>query len=134
MIPANDQIARAEIAALDRRLTEAMAAQKDAVTAALNAAEKAVIKAENAAERRFEAVNEFRSSLSDQQHTFITRKEAEALFAIINTAIHRLETTGAAGVGRASGIEWLWRAVVTVGSLAVAAVAAVAVFLGVQHR
>ncbi len=38
---------------------------------------EAVNKAETATEKRFEAVNEFRSTLSDQQRTFIPRKEYE---------------------------------------------------------
>jgi hypothetical protein len=53
----------------------AMVAQEKAVLAAMAAAEKAVAKAEIASEKRFESVNEFRKTLSDQTQTFITRAE-----------------------------------------------------------
>lgn len=38
----------------------------------------AVDKAESATEKRFESVNEFRSTLADQQRTFVPRPEYEA--------------------------------------------------------
>jgi hypothetical protein len=53
----------------------AMVAQEKAVLAAMAAAEKAVAKAEIASEKRFESVNEFRKTLSDQTQTFLTRPE-----------------------------------------------------------
>ena len=56
-------------------VSTAMVAAEKAVSAAMAAAEKAVTKAEVAAEKRFEAVNEFRQTLSDQQRTFMTRTE-----------------------------------------------------------
>jgi hypothetical protein len=48
-----------------------------AVQAALQAAEKAVVKAETASEKRFDSVNEFRATLSDQAATLMPRVEAE---------------------------------------------------------
>lgn len=48
---------------------------RDNVTTAMAAADKAVNKAEQASERRFEGVNEFRQTLSDQAATFVTRNE-----------------------------------------------------------
>jgi len=53
----------------------AMVAQEKAVLAAMAAAEKAVTKAEIASEKRFESVNEFRKTLSDQTTSFLTRAE-----------------------------------------------------------
>lgn len=44
---------------------------------ALAAADKATLKAEIATEKRFESVNEFRSTLSDQAAKFIIRSEFE---------------------------------------------------------
>ncbi|MBA2682351.1 MAG: hypothetical protein H0U76_28655 [Ktedonobacteraceae bacterium] len=58
----------------------AFAAQKLAVDTALSAADRAVTKAETAAEKRFESVNEFRQTLTDQAGTFIPRGEAAAVF------------------------------------------------------
>ncbi|MEU7752715.1 hypothetical protein [Micromonospora sp. NPDC049171] len=46
---------------------------------ALAAADKAVTKAEIATEKRFESVNEFRQTLSDQTKTFIARVEFEVV-------------------------------------------------------
>jgi hypothetical protein len=45
---------------------------------ALSSADKAVIKAETATEKRFEGVNEFRQTLSDQASTFMPREEYNA--------------------------------------------------------
>ena len=56
----------------------AMVAQEKAVLAAMAAAEKAVTKAETAAEKRFESVNEFRKTLSDQTASFLTRNEYQS--------------------------------------------------------
>src|ERR1700690_3249408 len=54
-------------------------AQEKAVAAALAAAKEAVAKAEAAAEKRFDAVNEFRATLKDQQGTLMPRAETLAL-------------------------------------------------------
>ncbi len=45
--------------------------------AALEAAEKAINKAEQATERRFQSVNEFRQTLTDQAASFMPRAESE---------------------------------------------------------
>lgn len=78
-------------AGIQRGVDLALVAQKEALTVALTAAEKkaeaamasadrAVLKAETATERRFESVNEFRQTLTDQQVTFLPKGEAKALF------------------------------------------------------
>lgn len=61
-----------------RAIEAAITAQRAAIDAALVSADRATAKAESANERRFESVNEFRQTLSDQAATFITRMEAEA--------------------------------------------------------
>jgi hypothetical protein len=61
----------------------AMTAAEKAVVAAMAAAEKAVTKAEAAAEKRFESVNEFRKTLSDQTNSFLTRNEYAAQHAAL---------------------------------------------------
>lgn len=55
----------------------ALVSQEKQVNAALLAADRAVSKAELASEKRFEAVNEFRQTLSDQASNFATRNEVE---------------------------------------------------------
>jgi hypothetical protein len=59
----------------DLRYQQRFDAQSKAIQDALTAAEKAVVKAEVATEKRFEGVNEFRQTLSDQAANFISRKE-----------------------------------------------------------
>lgn len=54
-----------------------------AVNAALKSAETAVAKAEQATEKRFDSVNEFRKTLTDQAAEFPTRKEVSAQLAVI---------------------------------------------------
>jgi phage I-like protein len=50
-------------------------AQQKAVEAALASADRAVVKAETASDKRFDSVNEFRKSLSDETATFLPRAE-----------------------------------------------------------
>lgn len=58
-------------------LSAAFQAAKEAVASALASADRAVSKAEAAAEKRFEAVNEFRATLSDQATKFASRTEVD---------------------------------------------------------
>lgn len=102
---AKDDLARQQIKALDRRVTEGNAAQKEAIKDALAAAEKAVVKAEAASEKRFEGVNEFRQTLSDQAATFISRSEVESLLKGIASDVARLDNQGANDAGRSQGVR-----------------------------
>lgn len=52
-------------------------AQEKSVQAALYSADRAVAKAEAASERRFDSVNEFRNTLSDQARLLMPRSETE---------------------------------------------------------
>jgi len=120
-------------------LNAALLAQKEAIATALVAAEKAVNaalvssaqavqKAEAAAERRFEGVNEFRQTLSDQQRTLIPRAEVDVLMKSVNDKVDLLSNAyrahQAEGVGKVSG----WAAAVgVVGFIAV--ILSVAAFL-----
>lgn len=67
------------IAVQEKANDQRFEAQEKAVGAALAAAKEAVAKAETAAEKRFDAVNEFRSTLKDQQATLMPRTEVVAL-------------------------------------------------------
>lgn len=58
------------------------------------AMETAILKAETAVEKRFESVNEFRQTLSDQTNSFVSRVEFNALK-------ERLDR----GEGRSGGIK-----------------------------
>jgi hypothetical protein len=68
----------------DRRYEERFRAMDEKTSLALTASEKAVSKAETATEKRFDAVNEFRGSLSDQTATLLPRAEAEARFKALD--------------------------------------------------
>lgn len=63
----------------DRLYDERKAAAQDAITAALASVKEAMTKAETANERRFESVNEFRQTLTDQAATFATRDQFDML-------------------------------------------------------
>lgn len=81
---------RSELKSLEDRVNTYLAALKEEIklafhnaemyaSSAREFAEKAVLKAEISADKRFESVNEFRSTLSDQAGTFMPRKETESL-------------------------------------------------------
>lgn len=91
----------------DRRYAERFAAQQEALRTALDATE-----------RRFEGVNEFRATLSDQAQTFATRAQVDALREIVGALSARVDR---AEGGRA-GISTGWAVligVVSVGALIV---------------
>lgn len=80
---------------------KAILLQEKAVTAALAAADRAIVKAEMAVEKRFESVNEFRKTLSEQTNSFIPRIEAMALLKanedklnMLGTRLDKMEGTG----------------------------------------
>lgn len=64
-----------------------------ATQAALAAADRAVNKAETASEKRFDAVNEFRATLADQQRNLMPRNETELLIKALNEKIDSLNLT-----------------------------------------
>lgn len=106
----------AAFAAQQAVLTSSLQAAERAVAVALLAAEKATLKAETAADKRFEAVNEFRSTLQDQQATFITRTEA---FAAIDRNTERVtELTDRVNLsdGKGNGLQTGWQ--ILVGAIA----------------
>ncbi len=76
----------ARLEALQAQITAAQLAGDKASDLALSTMEKAVNKAEASVERRFEGVNEFRKTLSDQTATFLPRVEYTARHdALINS-------------------------------------------------
>lgn len=96
----------------DKAVNAALAAAKEAVTAALVAAKEAVAKAEFAAEKRFDAVNEFRSTLRDQQATLISKSEAEIRFKSIDDKISVILARQTQELGRSEGTTWLWGVII----------------------
>jgi hypothetical protein len=100
-------------------LTTLVDAHAERVGLALAAADKAVSKAEVATEKRFESVNEFRQTLSDQTRSFISKVEFEAVrdtnAARIADLASRLDKTEGKTVGLNAG--WIY----LLGGLSVAA-------------
>src|SRR6185369_3165104 len=74
-ISALSNFTTAESRASKEAVAAALEAVKEQSNAAMQAAAKAIDKAELATERRFEGVNEFRQTLSDQARTFMNREE-----------------------------------------------------------
>jgi len=98
-------------------------ASKEAVAAALNsvkeqssaallAAEKAIDKSEDAVQRRFESVNEFRETLSDQAKNFINREEWNANTKRLEERISTLQSRMDTREGTTQGISSSWGFVV----------------------
>ncbi len=91
-------------------ITAALMAQKEVVQAALMAADRAVAKAETASEKRFEGVNEFRATLSDQAANLMPRAEAEARMSAqaekIEAMSSRLDRSEGKGVGMSAAIAF----------------------------
>lgn len=109
----------------------AFAAEQDFVKAALAAADKAVAKAETAAEKRFEAINEFRQSLSDQSRLQMPRSECEKLIEALKERIGKIESSVQSVVGQRVGSHENLATVVAI----IAGIAAVAsaIILFLKH-
>ena len=91
-----------------KALDAALAAQKEAVLTAMVAAERATTKAETAADKRFESVNEFRQSLTDQTATFMPRTEAVSRMDSLAEKIDDLKSRVGAFQGRSAGLNAGW--------------------------
>jgi hypothetical protein len=90
---ASQKALEAALIAQKEAVREAFSAQKEAINAALASAERAVLKAEAAAEKRFEGLNEFRNTLSDQQRTLIPRAEVDVIIRGVLNQLGSVEKT-----------------------------------------
>lgn len=82
-LAASKEYLEAQISGLKETLIAQIVSQKEAINAALVSADKAVLKAEVASEKRFESVNEFRATLSDQQRDLATKNECDLRFKAV---------------------------------------------------
>lgn len=117
-----------QLQSLDR-LTEAkfvtfrtlIDSQAEKVALALAASDKAIQKSEMATEKRFESVNEFRGTLSDQTRTFISRVEFEALRSSYVDRLaelqQRLERVEGHSAGLSAGWVYLLGGIAAVGTI-----------------
>lgn len=121
VVVADKAVAKVELAAektyleaaihgLKEAFSQQIQHQKDITAQALASADKAVTKAEEAATKRFESVNEFRATLSDQQSMLATKNEVnlriKALEDRINTVVEDArELKGRSYGGREAIVE-----------------------------
>lgn len=110
-------------------IRDALAAAEKAVAAALSAAKEAVTKAEQAGEKRFDSVNEFRSTLKDQQATFPTRSEVDQQFKAITDKVDTIQTRLDRSEGRARGYSSSWGYLVGAAGLTLTAISIVALII-----
>jgi hypothetical protein len=92
----------------DKAVEAALVGQDKAVQAALQAAKEAVGKAEVAAEKRFDAVNEFRGVLTDQQQNFLLRNEYHTAHTSLLEKVADLSARIDRSEGRGSGFSAGW--------------------------
>lgn len=112
LIDANDLRYQQRFDAQTKALDAALAAAKEAVQTALAAAEKATVKAEVAADKRFDAVNEFRQTLSDQAREFVRAdymlqafEGRDQLIQALSDRIRELELARSATAGQQAGVQ-----------------------------
>lgn len=79
-----------QIAAQKEAITNALNASQSALKNALDSSEKAITKAEEANEKRFQAVNEFRAQLADQQKTFVVKEEVAFKFVAVEKKLDEM--------------------------------------------
>lgn len=114
VVVADKAVAKVELAATAAALEAATTSLKDAfsqeivhtkeLTAqALASSDKAVLKAETAAERRFESVNEFRATLSDQQRDLATKSEVNLRITALEDRINGVVEDARELKGRGAG-------------------------------
>jgi hypothetical protein len=107
-------------ASLYKHIMALSEASKEAVTAAMDAAKVATDKADAANEKRFDAVNEFRSTLKDQQVTFADKAQTDFRLSALEGKAAK-ETGKSQGVGLVAII--ITQVVLTLTSIAAVAVA-----------
>jgi tetrahydromethanopterin S-methyltransferase subunit G len=100
----------AQLVSLKEHLESRINALEKQVLAAMDASEKAITKAELAAEKRFEGVNEFRSSLDDSNKLNARQTEVDHRFNSMNEKVERLtkEMDSQRDVSRGRGDVWGW--------------------------
>lgn len=99
--------------------------QERALLLSLDAATKAVTKAEIATEKRFESVNEFRGTLSDQSNRMMPRVESEQRHQATNDRFISLQSRLDKIEGRTGGLSAGWIVLVQIISTFIAIVSVV---------
>jgi hypothetical protein len=105
------------IAESDRRYEERFVALEAKIDATSASADRALGKAEFAYEKRFDAMNEFREAMGDQQRTFIPRAEFDITHAMIQKQVDDLSRCAISRTSEGSGMKAGW--IMAVGALGV---------------
>lgn len=113
----------ARIAEYEERNKERLAAMRENINLALASADKAIAKAELATDRRFDSVNEFRATLSDQATQFLSRDEYASRHETIVAAEQAVESRLARIENRTEGKK---EGLSSLGSLLFGAIASIA--------
>jgi len=87
---------------------KAIIATKDALDTAMIASEKAITKAEISTEKRFESINEFRATLSDQQDTFVRKTEVDFRFLSLADKVEKITESQQALQNKGAGFNAAW--------------------------
>jgi len=74
----------------------------------LAASEKAIIKAETATERRFDGVNEFRQTLTDQAAQFLTRDVFDVEMKTLRERQQEMTNQLSTSAGKGAGLHMGW--------------------------
>lgn len=91
----------------EKAVDAAVQASDKATSVAMTAEQRAVAKAEASTEKRFESVNEFRQTLTDQATTFMPRAEAQVINQALAEKIDILAAKLDKIEGRSSGVGWV---------------------------
>lgn len=99
----------------DRRYEDKFKAMDEKTSLALASSKEAVNKAEAANEKRFQAMNEFRGTLSDQAATFMTKAECVAKFTAQDEKIADLRESRSEWTGGKAAVLALIGTIVAIG-------------------
>jgi len=113
---------------------QVLSAQREAVNAALAAADRAVQKAEIASEKRFDAVNEFRSTLADQQRNLIPRSEVVLSIAALTEKLDGCIKQVDALQAERRGVQGGWGYAVGVIGFVLAITSVIVLFINLNHK
>ena len=131
-IPLRDHLVD-RINGLEKQLTLSINSVKDNIAVALAASEKAIGKAELASERRFEGVNEFRATLSDQAATFLPRAEFSVQHSALLSRIEQIDKIVNTIAGQTSGGRNVWAYLFSGGALLISAATLVVLIVTRTH-
>jgi phosphopantetheinyl transferase (holo-ACP synthase) len=121
LITANDERYSQRFLDSQTAVQAALSAARTAVDAALSAAKEAVAKAEAASDKRFQSVDEFRSTLLDQQRLLMPRAEQEAINQTSREKHTSFEKQFENMRGQRSGIQTLFATGMAIGGFLLAA-------------